>query len=362
MTSSQPDYSVRQPGPFGGPIQPNYPKNCWWVAARSSELADKPYACQLLDTPIVLYRRSSDRRVVALHDRCAHRWAPLSTGWLEGDRIVCGYHGFEYDDSGKCVRIPTQDAIPAKACVRSYPVLERHGLAWIWMGDPERAKHTEPASELEVLSDPEQTIVTGETPLAANYMMLKENVLDLTHFGYVHRNSIKVTDWTRPPRVEVGETSVTYIQEFPSAPLSFIYGIPTGIGMERAVYRKSWGRFVSAAVNVAAVEITDPNPPPGARSNFRFSVVHLTTPINPTSTRYWWFQAWDIALLEEYVAQWKLAVERGFNEDKVMLDHVQRLLSNDASGCDYPEILAQADQAAIQARRKLKAALDAERP
>lgn len=360
MMATEPHYTTRRPGPFGGPIQPNYPRNCWWPAARSSEVRNEPHGCQMLDTPVVLYRRASDAKVVALHDRCVHRWAPLSVGWVEGDHIVCGYHGFEYEGEGKCVRIPSQDNVPAKACVRAYPAIERYGMIWVWMGDPAHAQGAEPPSDLAFLSEPGWTVITGETPLDANYMMLKENVLDLTHFGYVHRDSIKVVDWDRAPKVEVGETTVTYIQEFPSAPLSFIYGVPTGIGSERPAYRKSWGRFVNPAVNVAAVEIRDPDPPPGARSEFCFHVVHLTTPISPTRTRYWWFQAWDIELPDDYVAKWKPAVEAGYGEDEAILNHVQRIISSDAAGCDYPEILAQADQAAIQARRKLQALLDAE--
>jgi len=354
-------YSTRSPGPFGGPVQANYPRNCWWAAARSSDIGDKPYGCTMLDTPVVLYRRASDSQLVALHDRCAHRWAPLSAGWVEGDRIVCGYHGFAYEAGGKCVRIPTQDSVPAKACVRPYPVRERYGMVWVWLGDASLADATEPAAELAFITDPAWTVVTGETPLEANYMMLKENVLDLTHFGYVHRHSIKVMDWDRPPKVEVGDTTVTYVQEFPSAPLAFIYGVPTGIGMERTVYRKNWGRFLTPSINLGAVEIRDPSPAPGARAEFRFNVVHLTTPISPTRTRYWWFQGWDIQLPGEYVAKWQPGVEAGYAEDKAILNEVQRIVSLDAAGCDYPEILAQADQAAIQARRKLQALLDAER-
>ena len=82
--------------------------------------------------------------------------------------------------------------------------------------------------------------------------------------------------------------------------------------------------------------------------------------ISPTRTRYWWFQGWDIQLPQDFVAKWQPAVAIGYAEDKTILDHVQRTVSSDAAGCDYPEILAQADQAAIQARRKLQALLDAE--
>ena len=360
-TPKNASYSTRNPGPFGGPVQANYPLNCWWAAARSSEIADKPYGCTMLDTPVVLYRRSSDGQIVALHDRCAHRWAPLSAGWVEGDRIVCGYHGFEYESGGKCIRIPTQDSVPAKACVRAYPVIERYGMVWVWLGDAALADASEPPADLGFITDPSWTVVTGEMPLHANYMMLKENVLDLTHFGYVHRNTIKVMDWDRPPQVEVDETTVTFIQEFPSSPLVFVYAMPTGIGMERPVYRKNWGRYLNPAVNLGAVDIRDPSPPVGGRAEFQFRVVHLTTPISPTRTRYWWFQGWDIQLPADYVSKWQAGVEAGYAEDKVILNEVQRIVSSDAHGCDYPEILAQADQAAIQARRKLQALLDTER-
>jgi phenylpropionate dioxygenase-like ring-hydroxylating dioxygenase large terminal subunit len=354
-------YSTRHAGPFGGPVQANYPRNTWWVAARSSEIGEKPYACTMLDTPVVLYRRGSDQQIVAMHDRCAHRWAPLSTGEVIGDRIVCGYHGFEYEPSGKCVRIPTQDSVPAKACVRAFPAMERYGLVWVWLGDPQLAQATEPPPELAFITQPGWSTVTGETPLEANYMMLKENVLDLTHFAFVHRNSIKIMDWDRPPKVEVGETTVTYVQEWPSSPLVFIFAAPTGIGMERPVYRKNWGSFLTPAVNIGAVEIRDPQPRAGARSEFQFRVAHLSTPISPTRTRYWWFQGWDIELPAEFVAKWQTGVEVGYAEDKVILNHVQRIVSLDAAGCEYPEVLAQADQAAIQARRKLQVLLDAER-
>lgn len=354
-------YSTRRPGPFGGPVQPNYPRNCWWPAARINDITDVPYGCQMLDTPVVLYRRTSDQIVVALHDRCAHRWAPLSAGSVKGDRIVCGYHGFEYEASGKCVRIPSQDSVPSKACVRPYPVIERYGMIWVWLGDPLRAESTELPSELAFIDNADWTVVTGETPLEANYMMLKENVLDLTHFAYVHPTTIQVMDWDRPPKVEIGETTVTYVQEFPSSPLVFIYGVPTGIGMERPVYRKNWGRFITPSVNIGAVDIKDPNPLAGARAEFTFRVAHITTPISPTRTRYWWFQGWDIKVPPDFVAKWQPAVEVGYAEDKVILNHVQRIMSTDNAGCDYPEILAQADQAAFQARRKLQALLDAER-
>lgn len=347
-------------GPFNGAVQPNYPRNSWWVAALSGDVGDRPFGCWMLDSPVVLYRKR-DGAVVALEDRCPHRWAPLSAGHVDGDDLVCGYHGFQFCPSGACVKIPSQTAVPSSARVRSYPVVERAPLIWVWTGDPALAAEAPPPPAFAWLSDPAWTVVGGTTPLAANYMLLKENVLDLTHFGFVHRNSIQVLDWNRPPKVESPDTTVTYSQEFPSSPLAWVYGVPTGIGSEKPVYRRSWGRYLTPAANLGAVDIRDPAPAPGARAEFAFRVLHLTTPESATQTRYWWFQAWDVALPADYVEKWRAGVHVGYGEDKTMLDLVQRLISRDPRGCDYPEVLARADEAAILARRKVAALVAAER-
>jgi vanillate O-demethylase monooxygenase subunit len=82
-----------------------YLNNSWYVGAWSSEVNRKPFQRFMLDKPLVFYRKENGEPV-ALDDRCCHRFAPLSAGWLDGDNIVCGYHGFTYAPSGTCVSIP----------------------------------------------------------------------------------------------------------------------------------------------------------------------------------------------------------------------------------------------------------------
>ncbi|MBN0727176.1 Rieske 2Fe-2S domain-containing protein, partial [Pseudomonas aeruginosa] len=78
-------------------------------------------------------------QAVALEDRCAHRSFPLSRSRLEGDGIVCGYHGFRYDSQGELIETPSQKACPRGVGIRHYPLLERGPLVWIWLGDPRLA-------------------------------------------------------------------------------------------------------------------------------------------------------------------------------------------------------------------------------
>ena len=90
---------------------------------------------RVLGEDIVLYRRS-DGRAVALEDACPHRKLPLSQGRIQGDLLECGYHGLRFDCSGRCVKVPGTDHIPAAALVRAFPLENRYGLLWIWMGEP----------------------------------------------------------------------------------------------------------------------------------------------------------------------------------------------------------------------------------
>src|SRR4051812_33960883 len=111
-------------------------RNMWYVAAFSADL--KPGKClarRYLNEPVVLFRTESGA-ISALVDRCSHRAMPLSEGHVEGNIIRCAYHGLEFTTNGACARITGQDRIPAAANVRSYPVVERDDIVWIWMGDP----------------------------------------------------------------------------------------------------------------------------------------------------------------------------------------------------------------------------------
>jgi phenylpropionate dioxygenase-like ring-hydroxylating dioxygenase large terminal subunit len=167
-----------------------YIRNNWYVAAWPHELNNEaPLARKLLGEPVVLYRQADDQPV-ALADRCCHRGLPLSNGALLGDRIQCGYHGLEYDRSGTCVKIPGQASIPPAACVRSYPLVERDEVIWIWMGDAAKA---DPSS---IVAYPWHNPGSGwahrkqRYTIGCNWELMNDNLLDLSHLGYVHKRTI----------------------------------------------------------------------------------------------------------------------------------------------------------------------------
>ena len=210
-------------------------RNQWYCAAFGHELKDKPLARSFLGEPVVIYRKA-DGAPAALEDRCCHRRAPLSKGKLLGDRLQCGYHGFTFDASGACVRIPGQDRVPPSLGVRAYPLIERHGYLWIWMG--ERAK-ADPAliPDFHQNHDPGWSAVRGRLPIAAHYLLVVENLIDLSHVGIVHAKTIGTDDSRAELQFERGDDVVRVVRtptEVATAPHNLTQGLA-----ERSVLEKT---------------------------------------------------------------------------------------------------------------------------
>jgi phenylpropionate dioxygenase-like ring-hydroxylating dioxygenase large terminal subunit len=159
-------------------------RNCWYVAAFEDEVGRNLLPRRFLGEDVILYRTGA-RLVVALEDRCAHRRLPLRYGRLIGDTVQCGYHGIRYDSAGACIAIPGQSEIPSGACVRNYPVVERYRFIWIWMGDPELADPSKIPDFSGVLQ-PDRFLTKLHLHLKCNFQLHIDNLLDLSHIGYVH--------------------------------------------------------------------------------------------------------------------------------------------------------------------------------
>ena len=113
-------------------------KNCWYAIGWSGDVGRGLLARTVCTQRIVMFR-TADGRAHALEDRCCHRHLPLSMGKVVGDHLQCGYHGLEFDGHGRCRNVPGQTAIPPGAGVRSFPLVERYGLLWVWLGTAEKA-------------------------------------------------------------------------------------------------------------------------------------------------------------------------------------------------------------------------------
>jgi phenylpropionate dioxygenase-like ring-hydroxylating dioxygenase large terminal subunit len=333
--------------PATDPATRNYPYNCWWVAAFSDEVSREMLGRWLLDTPVLLYRRENGT-AVALENRCPHRGAPLTLGCLKGDDVQCGYHGFRFASDGTCIDVPSMKTPPTSASVRSFPVIEQAPYVWIYLGDPEKLDLVPPPPVLEWTSDAEFALVHGCMDVAANYMLLKENVLDLTHFGYVHAKSFGITDWVDPPTFSTDGDTTGYHQTFTRSPLPPIFAEPLGLPPETPFDRDNYGAFVSPALQRAAVDFRDPDT---GELKGRFRIAHATTPVDGTSMHYFWLLGRDHGKSPEMLAQLRAGTEAGFAEDEEMIEAIQATASRDPRGNRAPEISVKMDTAGIEARR-----------
>lgn len=337
----------------------NWPYDSWWVAAHRSEVTAQPTQRWILEMPIALFRKA-DGGVVALHNRCPHRWAPLHLGEVEGDNLACPYHGMQFSPSGQCVQVPTQATVPPALKVRSFPVLERYGFVWIWTGDVERADPDLVPADLAYLDDPDWQVVWGYKSVDANFMQLKENVLDLTHFAFLHKQSLGVSGWDRPPAVELGHGRVTYRQTFDMAPLPAVYALPANKPVGKPMNRVNWGTQLSPGAHHGAVDTQDPDPGPEGLAAFSSRIIHLTTPVSIGKSHYYWAMARDHGAPFD-VEKTRAMADVVFGEDIAVLEASQEMARCSIDHDSAVEVSVLADQTAIQGRRIVAAMVEAER-
>ncbi|MDO8730824.1 MAG: aromatic ring-hydroxylating dioxygenase subunit alpha [Candidatus Omnitrophota bacterium] len=158
----------------------------WYPLARSHKLKPgKALAASFAGEPIALIRTQSGA-LVALEDRCAHRQVPLSAGVVDGERVRCGYHGWTYDGSGKCVDVPylgKRDTLPNG--VRSYPCREAYDFIFVFPGDPAKADDSR-FPVIPTHADPHYKTRTLDREVRCHYSFMHENLLDMNH-QFLHR-------------------------------------------------------------------------------------------------------------------------------------------------------------------------------
>jgi vanillate O-demethylase monooxygenase subunit len=211
-------------------------RNAWYVAAWDHEVTRALKRRIILDEPVLLFRKD-DGTAVALEDRCCHRQAPLSMGKLVGNVVHCPYHGLQFDPTGKCVKVPSQEKIPPNARVKAYPVVERYHWLWIWMGDPAKA---DPAliEDFHFLDDPAWRFGGNYLHVESNYLLLVENLLDTTHLPFLHPDTLGTGAFARS-EFEVSRegdriTVARWLMNEPPAPFHKQMGeFPDGVKVDR---------------------------------------------------------------------------------------------------------------------------------
>jgi vanillate O-demethylase monooxygenase subunit len=305
-----------------------------------------------LGDPVVLFRAEYGTPV-AIEDRCPHRHLPLSMGKLVGDTLQCLYHGLRFARDGHCVYIPGQEQIPQGAKVRCYPVVERYHWIWIWMGDPALA---DPAAitDFHWLDDPNWGAKGAYLHVDANWQLVVDNLLDLTHLAFVHDTTIGNLALAEHAKVKVART-------------------PDGVVVTRWIIDQepppTFKKVGGFRANVDRWQIIDFTPPAflrldvgatptgtGAPEGRRVGGINMRnlnaiTPETETTSHYFWGQAHDFDIKNaETTNKIFEQIRTAFFEDVAVFSAQQRNLNLIQNP---PQIDIAADAGAIQARRIL---------
>lgn len=332
--------------------------NRWYVGALSEELTVRPIGRGIMEEPVVFYR-GADGAPVALEDRCCHRQAALSLGGIEGDNLRCGYHGLLFDRTGACVEVPGQKTIPPGARVRHYPVREKQGFVFVWMGDPALAETVEPYDH-PYLERTGWTRQRAQFHAKCNYRLLIDNLLDVTHLTWAHKTTIGAAGVVEGAEVKFerdGEKVrihrwMTDIAPAPAHVLAFGYN--GNVDRWQTIEFTPPG-FVWLRVGVAKTGT-------GARDGNMSDVLmnrhtlHAITPESDSTSHYFWTNMNETTVpADQEKAIYEQSV-RAFNEDLAILEAQQERWTD-----AVPRVDINADAGALQARRVMDGLLAAER-
>jgi phenylpropionate dioxygenase-like ring-hydroxylating dioxygenase large terminal subunit len=303
--------------------------NFWYPMALSEELGEKPYRSVALGQNFAVFR-DSEGLAHCLADTCVHRGGSLSSGKLNGDVIQCPYHGWRYDGTGQCRHIPTLaegSKIPARARVDAYPVAERYGVVFAFLGDlPDEERP--PIMEIPQWDQEDWSVTSLVYDWEASFERVIENGLDATHTEFVH----------------------------PSAGLDGSFN-PKDVIDQRLV-ETTWGSAYQ--MDTPGVEIEHGHHGPCHQWTFltfkmgqfngKFRFYSFVRPIDANSVRRYLFHARDFQLgkkMDEELVQTTLGFEK---EDRPVIEQMRPLFSPRDTNS---ELLLPEDEIMVSYRRYL---------
>ncbi|MDB5406891.1 MAG: rieske [2Fe-2S] domain protein [Rhodospirillales bacterium] len=342
-----------------------FPMNAWYAAGWDLDVKRDLLPRTICGISIVLYRRF-DRSIAALEDACWHRLLPLSMGRLSGDEVVCGYHGLVFNSDGRCVRMPSEDRISPNACVRAFPVVERHRLVWIWPGDSALA---DPAliPDMHWADDAEWAGEGSYFDLKCDYRLVLDNLMDLTHETFVHTTSIGDDAVAGTPLQANHEGRTVDLSRWMidvEAPPFLATQLCQAHDLAEPGKVDRWQLIHFEAPATIVIDVGVAPTGSGAREGDRSKgisgrVLNTVTP-QTADTCYYFFQYARCYGLDDRAlsTEMKEANIRIFTEDKIILEAQQRAAVRHP---DRPFVNLKIDVGSVRARRAIEQMIAAER-
>jgi phenylpropionate dioxygenase-like ring-hydroxylating dioxygenase large terminal subunit len=302
----------------------------------------------------VMYR-TTDGTAVAMSDRCVHRAYPLSLGKVEGDSIVCGYHGFKFNSDGGCSWVPGQENVPKSARVKTYPLHESGPFVWIWMGDPANAD-VSLIPDHSTTYDPAWTLMYDMRTIKARHALIIDNLMDLSHETFIHATSIGSAEVADTPiKTEVTGTIVKCFRHMEDVPAPEFYRVSTGI--KGNIDRWQDIEYDVPALYTLHVRVA----PTGAADDQAFfsKVIYALTPETRNSTHDFWVIVRKQAQRPEWMVNVGIDGQNGvLMEDLAALEALEENLPAEGG---WQELSINNDRGGLQWRRVFKERYNKER-
>lgn len=339
-----------------------YPRNQWWVGAMSHEIGRTLMQRTILGEPIVFYRTEAGDPV-ATYGLCPHRLFPFAKSTLLGDSIRCGYHGMTFDSKGACVNLPSQSEVP-NFNIRIYPTVERDSWVWIWTGDPALADASKIPDPPGVFKSGWETNIGRLLTYPSRYPLLIDNLLDLTHLGFVHASIVgEVNAFVRTPaEIVPGNGRLTLSRDAKNnawGPFGdFMFGADGSALYDTRQISEYYGpsMIVTGGPFTQRAEIS----PTGLdRELGTIWFLHVITPETPTSTHYFGglsrnFRLSDPAYSAIQLQNYESVRQQDVDALSEMEPYVERFAST------RHEVSAAQDAGAIRVRRLLSQQIKSE--
>ena len=321
-----------------------YLRNYWYLAAWAQEIVEKPLGRTLFGKPMVIFRTESGQAAI-LEDICPHRFAALHPGRVIGETIECPYHGLRFGTDGQCSHSPFSEKPPRAQKVTSHPVHEEDGFIWFWYGDADKATCT-PVPDLGFARQtPTTEFIRAYNHMNADFMLGIDNLLELSHVGFLHRDSFS-------------QGTDTLAQSFING--TFRSYEDEGKIVSHWKFSDEPGAYAQTQWQAPTLCIVekgfDHSIPPRER---RMIGLHLFTPETEKSTHYFAVETYDTMFdAPDYAEQVATLTKKAFvEEDVATIELIQRNMG-DGDLLDLSPLLLPIDSGTFRTRRAYRHLLD----
>ena len=198
----------------------------WYPVARIEDVSTQPQQVTLLDVKMALYKTESGD-IHLVRDICPHRGVPLTKGWVEGEEIVCPYHGLRYNAAGQCTKIPAQPEltkISDRFRLSKFPVVQKYGLIWTSIQNHDVESAHFPV--LDTWEDPtHQAILPPYVDIAGSSGRQLEGFIDVAHFAWVHHEAFASRENPVVPKYSTIKTDYGLQTEYVSDVSNYPHGL-----------------------------------------------------------------------------------------------------------------------------------------